>query len=45
MDIFIAFLIFAIVAGGMYFAYWGIQRILKEDEGRNRRTRRRSRKR
>jgi len=35
----VVFLI-AIIGGGSYFAYWGVQRTLKEDTGKNRRTRR-----
>ena len=33
--------ILALAGGSVYFAYWGIQRTLKEDGGKNRRGNRR----
>ena len=38
-------LVVALLAGGIYFAYWGIQRTLADTSGRNRSARRKSKKR
>ncbi|MEO1451878.1 MAG: hypothetical protein AAFV07_20270 [Bacteroidota bacterium] len=33
-------IVLLLVAGGFYFAYWAIQKVLKDDKGRNRQGRR-----
>lgn len=38
-------LVIAVVGGGIYFAYWAVQKTLKEDVGRNRREKRRFKRR
>ena len=36
MNTFGAILLVIVLAGGVYFAYWGIRRTLAEDVGKNR---------
>ncbi|MEM6763760.1 MAG: hypothetical protein AAF824_12300 [Bacteroidota bacterium] len=38
-------LVVALLAAGIYFAYWGIQKTLADTSGRNRAARRKSKKR
>ncbi len=40
MDWVTAVLLVLIIGGGSYFAYWGVQRTLKEETGKTKRARR-----
>lgn len=45
MDMVTTLLVIAVVGGGIYFAYWAVQKTLKEDTGKNRREKRRYKRR
>ena len=45
MDWITGIIVFAIVAGGIYFAYWATKKVMKGDDDKIRRARKRSRRR
>ena len=45
MDLTTGIIVTVVIGAGIYFAYWATQRVMKENKGKVRRTRKRSRKR
>lgn len=45
MNLLTTLVVIAIIGGGIYFAYWGIQRTLREDKRRSKRGKRTFRRR